>query len=65
MLLDSNSRNLGMLYSKDPMIDIPRRVLVLFSRLRGHQTATNLSIVTMSVAKTDPTRPICTKPNLS
>ena len=64
MLLDSNSRNLGTLYDKDPMIDIPRRVLVLFSRLSGNQTATNLSIVTVSVAKTDPTRPICTKPNL-
>ena len=59
-----NSKNFGTLYTIDAIIENNMKYLAFLILFSGLITATNLSIVTVKVAKTDPTRPMCTNPNL-
>ena len=60
----SYSKNLGTLYTIDTIIEKNMKYLAFLILFSGLIIATNLSIVTVKVAKTDPTRPMCTNPNL-
>ena len=59
-----NSKNLGMLYNKEPIIGTLRRTFVFRILLSGNFTATNLSTVTVTVANAEPTLPMWTNPKL-